>query len=103
LPVCRKKGTPAQRQLSHVGVDGDVGLHVGVGGDVCLFPVAGDLLALDHSGRILAPDRLFRPKGTERLQDRYRLVPDGIGLEGAGRLHGHEGQQLEEVVLDHVP
>ena len=39
------------------------------------------------------------PQGAENLD---LLVTDGVGLEINGRLHGHEGEELHDVVLNHV-
>ena len=38
----------------------------------------------------------------DRPQDLDLLVPQGVGLEASRRLHGHQADQLEEVVLEDV-
>src|SRR5512132_2480163 len=37
------------------------------------------------------------------MQNLHLLVADGVRREGAWRLHGGESEQLQEVILEHVP
>nr|WP_246355089.1 hypothetical protein [Nocardioides ungokensis] len=95
-------------------------LHLGAHRDERLGPAARALevgrgqvvdvrrhgLAVDQSGRVAAPDGVavdvdgcHRLEGLQHLE---LLVADGLASHVRGRLHGHQAQQLEQVVLDHV-
>ena len=50
----------------------------------------------------VAADPLGVPGGVDGPQDAQLLVAQRVGLEGDGRLHGHQAGQLEEVVLQDV-
>ena len=93
LPVRRKKGTPAQRQLS---------ISQRRATKVSVSESRGHPLA-PAVPLVLAPDDLGRVDGAHGAEDLVLLLVDGPGLEGGRGLHGHEGQDLEEVGDDHVP
>ncbi len=73
-------------------LEGDEGLGVGFRIDPLLLAIAV-VLAADHVARI---DRHHGAK------DLVLLLADGLGLQRRGRLHGHEGQDLEQVGDHHV-
>ena len=86
--------------------DGAVGRRRAVGRHVRLLPVAGDRLAVDRARAVLAAHRVVvhhggrdRPDGAEHLD---LLVAHGVGAEGDRRLHGHQREELQQVVLEHV-
>ena len=79
-------------------------LGLGVGRDALLLQVAQDLLAaLPAAGELPAGgvggQVLGEPDGGEDL---FLLGAQVIGVEGDGLLHRGQGQQLQQVVLDHV-
>jgi hypothetical protein len=60
--------------------------------------VPGDVLAAHrHAFGFMLRDR------TERADDLDLLVADRVRIEVGRRLHGHEAEQLQHVVLQHVP
>jgi hypothetical protein len=74
--------------------------------DVHLAAVAGHRLAVHGAGPVLTAHRIhqdlrgrLRPHG---LEDLHLLVAHGVRLERHRRLHRHEAQELENVVLDDV-
>ena len=71
---------------------GDEGLGVGPVGDAGLV----DVLA------VLAPDHLVRIEGPDLAVHLDLLVAQGIGCRRRRRLHGQEGDDLEQVVLHDV-
>ncbi len=46
--------------------------------------------------------RCWRPVGVDGPQHAHLLVAQGVSLEVDGRLHGHQAEQLEHVVLEDV-
>ena len=92
LPVRRKNGTPAQRQLSISILQRDEGLGVGVLRDLLLAAVAAVLAADD----VVRLDRLHRAEHLELL------VADRARQERGGRLHRHEREHLHQVGDHHV-
>ena len=121
LELERHLGRPLGQSLPRPDVDGDpgpppvvdgqlhghIGLGPAVGIDVGLVAVAGDGLAADGPGRVLAPHR--RPHGLvdarddDGLEELDLLVPDALGLDLGRRFHEGQGQDLHDVVLDDVP
>ena len=92
LPVRRKNGTPAQRQLSISHRSRDEGLDLGVRRDARLVAVALVLPAHDVAG----VDR------QQRAEDLELLVDERARLERRRRLHRDEREHLEQVRHDHV-
>ena len=45
----------------------------------------------------------FPGKQPQALEHVDLLAPDGLRVEGGRRLHRHQGEDLEDVVLEHVP
>ena len=78
------------------GVDGQAGGHVGldagVGGHPRLLAVAAELAA-DDAGAVQRPDRLDEPGA---------LLAGGVGGVDRRRVHGQQGEHLEQVVLEDV-
>ena len=83
-----------------------VGLGLRVPGDVVLLEVALDVLAARDARGVLrahgAGGHLLRRRRRDRLEHLDLLVADLVGLEGGRRLHAHEREQLQHVVLDEV-
>src|SRR5919202_6129679 len=72
-----------------------------------LLAVPQNLLAPHPAAAVLAPhgevlDLSFGDPA-DRLQDLHLLFAYRLGVEGRGRLHRGEAQDLHEVVLDDVP
>lgn len=86
---------------------GDVGFSGGEGRNAGFLGISSDLLTIHPTGTILGADRVGEGVATdERLQgmeDFDFLIAYGIGIEGNRRLHCYEGEQLEHMVLDHIP
>ena len=70
--------------------------------DPFLVPVPGHLVSLDHAGRVLTPDELVRGERAHGLEQLRLAVANVLRGERVGRLHRHEREHLEQVVLDHV-
>ena len=51
---------------------------------------------------VLAAHDVFEADGADVAEDLGLFVADGVGVERSGRLHGHEREQLQQVVLEHV-
>ena len=100
--VERHPGPPPSLDL---GLDGDEGLGLALVAQ--LLEIARHLLAADGALPVLAAhgpsgDRTVRDR-SERMEDLELLVPDRIGRQGVGRLHGDQAEELQHVVLHHVP
>ena len=84
----------------------DEGFGVGVGCDVGLAAIAGNMFAVDGAFVVLAADGVGENiLGHERLngvEDFGLFVADFVGVEGDGRLHRGHGEELEEMVGNHV-
>ena len=92
LPVRRKNGTPAQRQLS---IEHFSAMKVSVsdsGIDAVLGPIAG-VLPADH---VLRVDRQHAAK------DLVLFLADRPRLQRRRWFHRHEGENLEQMGDDHV-
>src|SRR2546428_826522 len=83
-----------------------VGLRLRVGRDALFLEVAWDGLAPREAGAVLAAQGgLPDPRGIERsdrVHDLVLLIAHGTRVEGRGRLHGDQAEELEQVVLHHV-
>ena len=76
-----------------------------LGAQLFRIPRNGD--SADHAFAVLAANGVLahvlaanRLQGVEHLE---LFVTDDIGVHGIRRLHGHEAEQLQHVVLNHVP
>jgi hypothetical protein len=82
-------------------------VSVSLAGGIGLLEIAGDGLAVHGAGPILPAHRELGDIGAahrdQRLQHLQLLVAHRIRIEGDGRLHGDEADELEHVVLHHVP
>ncbi len=87
-------------------LQGDEGLGVAVVIDVLLEVVGRHFLAADLAGAVLAAHGLvlhIEPgDGLERFEDLHLLVAHRLGVETHRRLHRHQAEQLQQVVLHHV-
>jgi hypothetical protein len=70
--------------------------------DAFLVPVAGHLVPLDDAGGVLTPDELVRGERAYGLKQLRLAVANVLWVKRVGRLHRHEREHLEQVVLDHV-
>jgi len=59
-------------------------------------------VSLAHASCVLPPDELVRGEGAHGLEHLRLAVADVLRSERVGRLHRHEGEHLEQVVLNHV-
>lgn len=86
--------------------EGDVSFGGGVWCHAGFFAVAGDAASVDVAFGVLGADDIAcdfaAGQGTEGLEDFDFFIPDGVGAEVGGRLHGGEAEELEEVILHHV-
>ncbi len=77
-----------------------------LGIDARLLPVGRDRRAVDGPFAVLpahgARQHVVGLEGLDRAEDLRLLVAHRLGLEGHGRLHGDERQELEQVVRHHV-
>ena len=84
----------------------DVGLRERVRGDLGLLPIAHDAMALDPARTVLAAHDvvidLFPLEPVDGAEHAQLLVAQGLGLEGDGRLHGDQAEELEQMVLEDV-
>ena len=92
LPVRRKNGTSAQRQLSTKHLSA-MNVSVSESGSTPSSVVVAGVLAADHVVRV---DRQHRP------EDLVLLLGDRLRVERGRRLHRGERQHLEEVGDHHV-
>jgi hypothetical protein len=102
--ACRahQEGNALPTRVVDPGPHRDERLDARRGRDQFLVAICGHLLPLDHSGHVLAAHELV---GGERAHCREQLrlaVANVLGGEGIGRLHRHECEHLEQMVLDHV-
>ena len=102
LAGAEEEGDAVPAPVLEAEAEGDEGLGAGVGGDALLVVVAGEFLAADNPRGVLAEDDVAAADGGDGAEDLGHLVADHGGLEGGGDLHGGEGEELGEVVLDHV-
>ena len=96
LPGAQVEGHALPAPVVYVQAQGRVCSGTGVGGDAGLVEVAF-VLALDGEDRSVAG--LYAPDGPHYLD---LLVAQGVGFEGGRRLHGNDGEKLEQVALEHV-
>ena len=114
-------GNPGRQALSRCAVEGDIlpapvvdekpdggkRLDRGIAGHSRLCPVGRHVLALDPAVAVLPADGalvdMIRVNGTDRVEDIGHLVADLVGVEGDRRLHGDQAEDLDEMILDHVP
>jgi hypothetical protein len=73
-----------------------------LGSDQFLVVISGDLLSLDNACCVLALDEVVRGEWAYRLEQFSLAVADVLRSKRVGRLHRHEREHLEQVVLDHV-
>lgn len=86
--------------------DGGVGVGHGLRVDAFFLAEAGEIFAADAGRAVLAGDGvlvdfavLVGPNGAEEFG---AFVADGGGFEDGAGFHGDGGENLEQVVLDHV-
>ena len=74
--------------------------------DVRLLAVPRDRVAVERPRTVLSPHQVIvhlgGRDGTDRAQHLHFFIAHGIGAESDRRLHRHEREQLQEVVLEHV-
>ena len=92
FPGSKVEGNAGPARVLYETAKSDEGLRLRARGDSRLADVTVVLPAHD----VLGTERL---EGVENLQG---LGDERIGVEGRGRLHGHETEHLEEVRHDHV-
>ena len=85
---------------------GGSGLPIGCEGVAHLLAVAGHALAVHVALDVLAADDVLLDVGRrhrpQAVQHAGLGVADDVGAERPGRLHRHQAQHLEHVVLHHV-
>jgi hypothetical protein len=72
------------------------------GCDPVLVPVAGHLVSFDDACCVLPSHELVRGERSHGSEYLRLAVADVLRGERVGRLHRHESEHLEQVVLDHV-
>jgi len=91
----------------HQQLESDESLDVRVPRDSFLVAVSRDLPAGDFTGGVLTAHHLAghiqRVHGPDRAEQLHLFVTDRLGLERDRRLHGHERENLQEMILNHVP
>ena len=89
-----------------VGFEGHKGFGVAVGWDVVFLQITFGRLAARGARAVLTAHGVAGQIGhrhrTQRAQDLEFFVAYRVGVERDGGLHGHDAQQLQQVVLDHV-
>ena len=74
--------------------------------DFFFLAIGGDGLAVDEAAAVLGADDVLLQEVEGRrgdgAEDLDFLVADRLGVERGGRFHGGEGEELEEMVLEHV-
>ena len=84
----------------------DVRFDVGIGFYLFFLPIAGTELAIHDAGEVLAADDLFGNVGgrerTDRFEEFYFFIANRFGVERDRRFHRDKGEDLEQMVLDHV-
>jgi len=84
----------------------DIRLSPRIGRHARLLAVARHGHAFDETSRVLASDAVRREvlarDAAQRAEHLHLLVPNGLVVERGRRLHGNEGEELKEVVLDDV-
>ncbi len=96
------EGNSGPAPVFDLEAEGGVGLGLGARVDAVFLAVADDGLAVDGAGAVLAADGVGGVDGGDGLPDLDLFGADGGGLEGDGRLHGDEAEELHDVVLDDV-
>ncbi len=102
LAGAQVKGHPRPAPGLHEGFEADEGRGDRLGIDARLFVIAGHLVPVDGPGLVLAEHHVLGLDGGHRSEHLDLLVADGIGPEVDRRLHRHQREELDEVVLDHV-
>ena len=84
----------------------DKGFGAAVGSDIGLLEVSGYRHAPNRTGFVLAAHRFGEhitiAQRAQRSQDFELLVAHCIRVAARRRLHGHDAQQLKQVVLNHI-
>jgi hypothetical protein len=87
-------------------LEGDERFRVRFGSDVGLAAIADGRLAAGSAGTVLAADRtgqhIFWVERLDRVENFRLLVADFVGVERDRWLHGGHGEELEEMVRDHI-
>ena len=106
LPVRRKNGTPAQRQLSMKTCSATKVSVRECGSTPSSSQVSGHRRPGLEAGGVLRADDLRRDRGAgdrpQRLDDLQLFVAHDVGVERPRRLHRHQRDELQDVVLHHV-
>ena len=107
LPVRRKNGTPAQRQLSMKICSATKVSVRELGADAGLVAIAGHRLAEHEAGGILRAhhvrvDRRRPSIGRSDCRTSSFSSRIDVGVERVRRLHRDQRQELQHVVLHHV-
>src|SRR5579875_208978 len=84
----------------------DIGLCGGCRRDAGFPQVAGDLAPANPAGAILRTngvrDDIAARQWLKGVQHLDLLITHGVGLEGNGRFHRYQREQLQHMVLDHI-
>ena len=100
------KGDAVPAPVVDLEAGGDEGFGHGIVRDFFFLAVGGDGLVVDEAAAVLGADGVLleeiERRGGDRAQDFDLFVADRLGVEGGGRFHRGEGEELEHVVLQHV-
>ncbi|MNM47696.1 hypothetical protein D3C81_586680 [compost metagenome] len=93
--------------VADVGTQGDKGFGVALGVGIGFFQVPRYRFAFAVAGDVLAAHHLsgqaFRADRRQGLEHFDLLVADAVGGQVGRRVHGDQAEQLQQVILDHVP
>jgi hypothetical protein len=107
LAVAQQEGHAGPPPAVDLGPQGDVGLRLAVLGDPLLVEVTGHRLAIEDPRAVAGAHgvlvQVLEIRQLQRLEHRHLGVPHRLRVEAGRRLHGDEGEDLEHVVLEHVP
>jgi hypothetical protein len=97
---------PAPAPVVDVELERRVGLGHTARRDLVLFQITPHGPLPDPSSGVLTPHRVSMHRARRDRPDRAQhldlLVAQRLGGHGGWRFHGHQGEQLQEMALDHV-
>jgi len=100
------EGNASPAPIVDLQLHGNKSFRARLGADTLFLFVAGNGLAVDGAGRVLAANDGLRDhpeiERADGLQHFELFVAQSGGIEGSGRLDGNERSQLEHVTLNHV-
>ena len=102
LARAQEERDPVPPPVVDAQTQGNVGFRVRANGNAGLLPVSGHRPALDRPGSVLSEHHGPRLDGQDGAEDLDLLVTDEISRKDGRGLHGRQGQDLGQVVLDDI-